>query len=41
MRIKELRRRRILREVRRNIEQLPETPAGMADKYVREDRDSH
>ncbi|ABN70651.1 transcriptional regulator, CopG family [Staphylothermus marinus F1] len=41
MRIKELRRRRVLREVRRIIEQLPETPVGVADKYVREDRDSY
>ncbi len=40
-RVEELRKRKVLEEVRRVIEQLPETPKGTAARYVREDRDSH
>ena len=40
-RVEELRRRKVLEEVRRVIEQLPEVPRGTVTRYVREDRDSH
>ena len=40
-RVKELRRKLILEEVRKVIEKLPEAPRGTAVSYVREDRDSH
>ena len=40
-RVEELHRRKVLSEVRKVIEQLPEIPKGMASRYVREDRDSH
>jgi len=40
-RVRELYRRKILKEVRKVIEQLPEVPEGTVTKYVREDRDSH
>ncbi|MEM1611337.1 MAG: hypothetical protein QXQ57_06800 [Sulfolobales archaeon] len=40
-RVEELRRRRVLEEVRKVIEQLPEVPRGVVTQYVREDRDSN
>ncbi len=40
-RVEELHRRKVLAEVRRVIEQLPEAPKGTATRYVREDRDSN
>ncbi len=40
-RVEELHRKKVLEEVRRVIEKLPETPKGTAVRYVREDRDSH
>jgi DNA-binding transcriptional regulator GbsR (MarR family) len=39
-RVDELYRRRIVEEVRRVIEKLPEMPRGAVTAYVREDRDS-
>jgi len=41
MRIEEVRRRRVLNEVIKYIESLPEAPRGTASRLVREDRDSH
>jgi hypothetical protein len=40
-RVDELYRRKIIEEVRRVVELLPEMPRGSVTKYVREDRDSH
>jgi hypothetical protein len=40
-RVDELYRRKIIEEVRRVVELLPEMPRGSITKYVREDRDSH
>ena len=40
-RIRELERRKVLEEAHAVIEKLPKTPRGTAQKYVREDRDSH
>ena len=40
-RVDELYRRKVIEEVRRIIESLPETPRGTATAYVREDRDSN
>ncbi|RLG84140.1 MAG: CopG family transcriptional regulator [Thermoprotei archaeon] len=40
-RVKELYREKVLRDVRRVIEMLPEVPKGTVTGYVREDRDSH
>jgi hypothetical protein len=40
-RVDELYRRKIIEEVRRLVELLPEMPRGSVTKYVREDRDSH
>ncbi len=40
-RIEELRRIEVLEEVRKVIEQIPESPPGTAARYVREDRESH
>jgi hypothetical protein len=40
-RVDELYRRKIVEEVRRVVELLPEMPRGSVTKYVREDRDSH
>ena len=40
-RVDELHRRKIIEEVRRVVELLPEMPRGSVTKYVREDRDSH
>jgi len=37
----EIKRIKVLEEVRRVIEELPEVPRGTAVSYVREDRDSH
>jgi hypothetical protein len=39
-RVDELYRRRVLEEVRKVIERLPEMPRGTVTAYVREDRDS-
>ena len=39
-RVDELYRRRVIEEVRRVIEKLPEMPRGVVTAYVREDRDS-
>jgi len=38
--VDELYRRRVIEEVRRVIEKLPEMPRGTVTAYVREDRDS-
>jgi len=40
-RVEELYRRKVLEEIRRTLEEIPETPKGTATKYVREDRDSY
>lgn len=40
-RVEEARRLKILEEVRRVIESLPEVPRGTVTSYVREDRDSN
>jgi hypothetical protein len=40
-RVDELYRRKIIEEIRRVVELLPEMPRGSVTKYVREDRDSH
>jgi len=40
-RVEELYRLRVLSEVRKVIEQLPEVPRGTVTRYVREDRDSN
>jgi hypothetical protein len=40
-RVDELYRRKIIEEVRRVVELLPEMPRGSVTKCVREDRDSH
>jgi hypothetical protein len=40
-RVDELYRRKIIEEVRRVVELLPEMPRGSVTKYVREDRDGH
>jgi hypothetical protein len=40
-RVDELYRRKIIEEVRRVVELLPEMPRGSVTKYVRADRDSH
>ena len=40
-RVEELYRLKVLNEVRKVIEQLPEVPRGTVTRYVREDRDSH
>ncbi len=40
-RVEELKRVKVLKEVRRVIEELPEVPRGTVTGYVREDRDSH
>jgi hypothetical protein len=40
-RVDELYRRKIIEEVRRVVELLPEMPRCSVTKYVREDRDSH
>ena len=40
-RVDELYRRKVIEEVRRIIESLPETPRGTATAYVRDDRDSN
>lgn len=37
--VKELWREKVLEEIDKVIEQLPEVPKGTATKYVREDRD--
>jgi len=39
--VEELRRIKVLKEVRRIIEQLPEVPRGTVTSYLREDRDSN
>jgi len=40
-RVKELHRRKVLEEIRKVLEKIPESPKGTAAKYVREDRDSY
>jgi len=40
-RVEELHRRRVLEEIRKVLEKIPEAPKGTAAKYVREDRDSY
>ena len=40
-RVEEARRMKVLGEVRRVIENLPEVPRGTVTSYVREDRDSN
>ncbi len=40
-RVEELYRVKVLKEVRKVIEQLPEVPQGTVVGYVRGDRDSH
>lgn len=40
-RVEEIRRMKVLEEVRRVIEGLPEVPRGTVTSYVREDRDSN
>ncbi len=40
-RVEEARRMKVLGEVRRVIENLPEVPRGTITSYVREDRDSN
>jgi len=40
-RVEELRRIKVLMEVRKVIEQLPEVPRGTVTMYVRKDRDSY
>ncbi|RLE64152.1 MAG: hypothetical protein DRJ47_08375 [Thermoprotei archaeon] len=40
-RIKEHKKKKVLREVVAYIQTLPEAPRGTAQKLVREDRDSH
>ena len=40
-RVEELRRIKVLKDVRRTIEQLPEVPRGTVTGYVRGDRDSN
>jgi len=40
-RVEELHRRRVLEEIRKVLEKIPESPKGTAAKYVREDRDSY
>jgi len=39
--VKELWREKVLEEIDKVIEQLPEVPKGTVTKYVREDRDSN
>lgn len=41
MRVEELYRRKILRKIRKVLEQIPESPRGTVVRYVREDRDSY
>lgn len=40
-RVEEVRRMKVLEEVRRVIESLPEVPRGTITSYVRRDRDSN
>jgi len=40
-RVEELHRRKVLEEIRKVLEKIPESPKGTAAKYVREDRDSY
>jgi len=40
-RVEELHRRKVLEEIRKVLEKIPELPKGTAAKYVREDRDSY
>ena len=40
-RVGELYRRKVLEEVRRVIEKLPEMPRGTVTEYIGSDRDSH
>ncbi|MEL9940660.1 MAG: CopG family transcriptional regulator [Ignisphaera sp.] len=40
-RVEELHRVRVLEEVRKVVEQLPEVSRGTVTRYVREDRDSN
>jgi hypothetical protein len=40
-RVRMYKRMRALQEITRMLEELPETPRGMAGKIVREDRDRH
>ncbi len=40
-RVEELHRRKVLEEVHRVVEQLPEVPREIVTRYVRKDRDSH
>ena len=40
-RVEELKRIKVLDEVRRVIEELPEVPRGTITGYVRNDRDNH
>lgn len=39
--VKELWREKVLEEIDKVVEQLPEVPKGTVTKYVREDRDSN
>lgn len=41
IRVEELYRRKVLEEIRKVLEQIPESPRGTVVKYVREDRDSY
>ena len=40
-RVEELHRRKVLEEIRKVLEKIPEAPKGTVAKYVREDRDSY
>jgi hypothetical protein len=40
-RVRMYKRMKALQEITRMLEELPETPRGMAGKIVREDRDRH
>jgi hypothetical protein len=40
-RVRMYKRMKALQEINRMLEELPETPRGMAGRIVREDRDSH
>jgi hypothetical protein len=40
-RVRMYKRMKALQEINRMLEELPETPRGMAGKIVREDRDRH
>jgi hypothetical protein len=40
-RVRMYKRMKALQEINRMLEELPETPRGLAERVVREDRDSH